>query len=116
MACSHRFPIAVMALAFACVPLLAQEPADVKDDAKLFKAETLKKVNEAIRDLDKKGIRLAVETYPAVPKESADKLKALASWLAFLEENGVQPPPKDIADKLTNVDTKAREEFFARWG
>src|SRR5439155_13629506 len=73
----------------ATLPLLAQEPAEVKDDAKLFKPETIKKANEAVRDLDKQRIRLAIETYPTVPTDMIDKVKAM--------------------------NAKEREEFFSEW-
>src|SRR5437588_4056731 len=69
-------------------PVLAKEPA-VKDEAKFFKPETIQKANEAASELDKRGIRLAVETYPTVPKEMIDKVKAM--------------------------EAKDREEFFTEW-
>jgi uncharacterized membrane protein YgcG len=70
-------------------PLAAQAPGEVKDQAGFFKLETIKKANEAIEALNKKGIRLAVETYPTVPKESIEKVK--------------------------EMDTKDREKFFQDW-
>lgn len=70
-------------------PLAAQAPGEVKDQAGFFKLETIKKANEAIEALNKKGIRLAIETYPTVPKESIEKVK--------------------------EMDTKAREKFFQEW-
>jgi hypothetical protein len=72
-----RFACCGLALAGAVGLLSAQEPLEVKDQAGLFKAETIKKANEAARDLAKKGIRLAIETYPTVPKESIDKVKEM---------------------------------------
>ena len=110
----HGCLFAFAALVFASLSIAAQEPGEVKDDAKFFKADTVKKVNEAIRDFDKKGIRLAVETLP-VPKDAAEKLRAFSAWLELLKETGVQPPPKDITDKLKGLDKKAREEYFTRW-
>jgi hypothetical protein len=99
--------------------LLAQDASAgkdaVKDDAKLFKAETIKLANEAIRDLDKKGVRLAVETYPAVPKDVAEQFEAMDVWMRFLKENDVKVP-KEILDKLKGANAKARDEYFARWG
>jgi hypothetical protein len=67
-----------------------EPPPGVRDEAGLFKAETVQKANEAIADLAKRGIRLAVETYPGVPKDAAEKFKAM--------------------------DAKARDEFFGQWG
>ena len=116
MRLSYRCVCGLAALLMAGLAISAQQPGEVKDDAKFFKAATVNAVNTAIRDLDKKGIRLAVETYPTGPKEGADKLRAFSAWMEFLKENGVQPPPKDIVEKLKNLDSRARDEFFARWG
>ena len=78
-----------MALAAAVGADNAQSPGAVKDQAGLFKPETIKKANEAIEDLNKKGIRLAIETYPTVPKESIDDVK--------------------------KMDAKARDKFYLDW-
>jgi hypothetical protein len=114
MRLSYRCVCAFAALAIAVLAVSAKDPGEVKDDAKFFKADTVKKVNEAIRDLDKKGIRLAVETLP-VPKDAAEKLRAFSAWLDLLKETGVQSPPKETTDKLKGLDKKAREEYFHRW-
>jgi hypothetical protein len=89
----RRFAILVPAISILAVsarPAFAQTPVEVKDQAGLFKPEAVKKANEAIRELEKKGFLLAIETYPAIPKEMIDRFKAL--------------------------DTKAKNEFFAEWG
>jgi TPM domain len=72
-----RFAFCGLALAGAVGLLSGQEPLEVKDSAGLFKAETIKTANEAARALAKKGIRLAIETYATVPKESIDKVKEM---------------------------------------
>jgi hypothetical protein len=74
--------------------LAGQEPTKskedkVKDDAKLFKAETVAKADEAVRDLARKGIRLVIETYPTVPA--------------------------GIPEKVKEVDAKTREKVFEEW-
>jgi len=72
-----RLAFCGLALASAIGLASAQEPLEVKDQAGFFKAETIKSANEAARELAKKGIRLAIETYPTVPKESIDKVKEM---------------------------------------
>lgn len=69
--------IAAFALLLA-LPLGAQESKDapvIKDEAKLFKPETIRTAEAAGRDLAKKGVRLVVETYPTVPPGIDDKAK-----------------------------------------
>jgi organic radical activating enzyme len=72
-----RFAICGLAFAAAAGLLSAQGPGEVKDQAGFFKLETIGKANEAIEALSKKGIRLAIETYATVPKESIDKVKEM---------------------------------------
>ncbi len=84
-----RFAICGLALAGAAAALSAQAPGEVKDQAGFFKLETIGKANEAIEALNKKGIRLAIETYTTVPKDSIDKVKEMK--------------------------TEDREKFFAEW-
>jgi hypothetical protein len=66
-------PFLVLAILLGRLP--AQEPDKVKDDAKLFKAETVAKANDVVRDLTTKGIRLVIETYPTVPPGMPEKIK-----------------------------------------
>jgi hypothetical protein len=76
-------------LLFAAIgPLLAQEADEVKDGAKFFKPETVRQANEAVHALAKKGIRLAIETYPTVPPG---------------------------LEKVKDLDAKGREEAFQEW-
>src|ERR1700683_883408 len=69
-----RFAFCGLALASAAAALSAQAPGEVKDQAGFFKLETIGKANEAIEALTKKGIRLALEPSPTVPKDSIDKV------------------------------------------
>lgn len=60
------------------VPLGAQEAKEsVKDDAKLFKPETIKKAEETARALAKKGIQLMIATYPTIPPGMTEKVKQM---------------------------------------
>ena len=52
------------------------KPLTVTDNAKLFSSAAVKTADAAIADLFKQGADVLIETYPAAPKEWADKLKA----------------------------------------
>src|SRR5580704_2616448 len=84
-----RFTLCGLVLAGAVGLLSAQAPGEIKDQAGFFKLETIGKANSAIEALSKKGIRLAIETYATVPKESIDKVKEMK--------------------------TEEREKFFEEW-
>lgn len=72
---------AVVFAAISCAVLAGSAAAvapEIKDDAKFFSAETVKKANDQIKDIARKhGIDLLVETFQTVPGEQADKVKAL---------------------------------------
>jgi S1-C subfamily serine protease len=63
----------------------------IRDDAKMFSAETVQKANEVIKKLAKDQDRdLLVETFEQVPEADRDKVKAM--------------------------DKDQREKYFSRWG
>ena len=55
-----------------------KSPPVVADSAKLFSADAVKKANEVLADLRKRGLDVLVETYPAAPKEWVEKAKGSA--------------------------------------
>src|SRR5947209_4903595 len=58
--------------------ILAIAP-EIKDEARFFSPEAVKKANEDIRDLARKYDRdLLIETFPAVPDNQGEKLKAMS--------------------------------------
>lgn len=68
---------AVISCAFLASSAAAVAP-EIKDDAKFFSAETVKKANEQIKDIARKhGFDLLVETFDTVPGDQAAKVKAL---------------------------------------
>jgi hypothetical protein len=52
---------------------------EIKDDAKFFGADAVKKANKEIRELYRKyGRDFLVETFPAVPGEQSQRVKAMS--------------------------------------
>jgi uncharacterized membrane protein YgcG len=98
----------------------------IKDEAKFFSADAVKKADKQIRDIERKyGKDLLIETLPAVPGDQAAKVKAMATeerekffhnWAADRAEaavvNGVyvlvvkEPPHLEI-----EITAKARSIF-----
>jgi hypothetical protein len=73
-----RFAVAV-ALGLALAGRSAAVAPEIKDDAKLFSAEALKKANEQLRDIFRTYRRdFLMETFAAPQSEPAEKVKALA--------------------------------------
>lgn len=58
------------------LPVWKDKAPAVSDAAKLFSADAVKKADDALADLHKRGLDVLVETYPAAPKEWAEKAKA----------------------------------------
>jgi uncharacterized membrane protein YgcG len=75
-----RWVVGLIALSL-CLVLVAGANAVapvVKDDAKLFSAEAVKKANEQIREIYQKFDRdLLVETYASVPADDVEKVKKM---------------------------------------
>ncbi len=98
----------------------------IKDEAKFFSADAIKKANKQIREIERKyGKDLLVETLPAVPGDQAAKVKAMSAeerekffhnWAADRAEaavvNGVyimvvkDPPHLEVV-----LTTKVRSSF-----
>src|SRR5438874_7743 len=67
-----------LAVWFACAGAAPAVAPEIKDEGKLFSPEAVKKANEEIRDLARKYDRdLLVETFPNVPDNQAEKVKAM---------------------------------------
>src|SRR5262245_55722058 len=65
------FGLTVVSRVFAVAP-------EIKDEAKLFSPEAVKKANEQIKDIARKhGLDLLVETFNTVPGDQAAKVKDL---------------------------------------
>jgi uncharacterized protein len=85
--------LAALGLLLAPVPARAALTAEVRDDAKLFKAEAVKEADTIIRAIKRDhNLDLLIETYPDIP---ADK--------------------KAAYDKVKG-DEEKRKEFFVEWG
>jgi hypothetical protein len=71
-------PLALFAWLVLAGPAVAIAP-EIKDDGKFFSADAIKKANEEIRDIERKYERdLLIETFPTVPDNQADKVKAMS--------------------------------------
>ncbi len=82
MSCCN--PPRILALALLAGFLLAGKAAavapEIKDEAKFFTPEAIKKANKQIREIYRKyGKDLLVETLPAVPGDQAAKVKAMSA-------------------------------------
>ncbi len=84
-------PAVVVGWLLAGAPARAAVP-EVRDDAKFFKADTIKRVNAIIREIHDKYQRdLFIETYPTPPGGEAE------------------------AAKVKAMDKNRREEFYSNW-
>jgi uncharacterized membrane protein YgcG len=64
---------------FVVVGTAAAVAPEIKDEAKFFSPEAVKKANKQIREIaQKSGKDLLVETLPAVPGDQAAKVKAMS--------------------------------------
>ncbi len=73
----HVLPVVFVACLVCAAPAAAVAP-EVKDEAKLFSPDAVKKANEQIRDIARKhGRDLLVETFPTVPGGQADQVRDL---------------------------------------
>src|SRR5579871_1367195 len=67
--------IALLALSAGTAQAVAPE---VKDEAKFFKPETVKKANDEIRAIMRKYEKdVLIETFPSVPEGQLEKVKAM---------------------------------------
>ncbi|HZT78893.1 MAG TPA: TPM domain-containing protein [Gemmataceae bacterium] len=79
-----RFADRVSGLAAASFLLVLSGPApavapEVRDEAKFFSPDAIKRANEQIRDLSRRqNTDLLVETFPAPPGDQAEKVKAMS--------------------------------------
>jgi uncharacterized membrane protein YgcG len=70
-------PLAVLSCLTLAGPASAVAP-EIKDEAKVFSPEAVKKANDMIRDIARKhGVDFLVETFNTVPGEQAEKVKGL---------------------------------------
>jgi len=99
---------------------------EIKDEAKFFSADAIKKANKQIREIERKfGKDLLIETLPAVPADQAAKVKAMSpeerekffrNWAVDRAEaavvNGVYIMiVKDPAHLEIEISSKARASF-----
>jgi hypothetical protein len=63
-----------------CVGLAGAVTPEIHDDAKFFSPEAIKKANEQIREIySKYGKDFLIETFPSVPTDQLEKVKAMES-------------------------------------
>jgi hypothetical protein len=78
-----RLVPSMLVLVAVAAPLVGQDakepPVPVKDEAKLFKPETIKKAGETAQVLAKKGVNLVIETYATIPPDLTDKVKEMSA-------------------------------------
>lgn len=73
-----RWLVALLGL-LAARPVLAVAPV-IKDEGKFFSAEAIQKANEGIREIARQtGRDLLVETFPSVPADQVEKVKAMSA-------------------------------------
>ena len=85
--------VAFIALLFASAPAHALLTGEVRDQAGLFTADTVKQANEIIRAIKHDHNQdVLIETYPGIPKDRE------AAW------------------EKVRGDKEKRAEFFAQWG
>jgi uncharacterized membrane protein YgcG len=82
MICNLRSLVSLCS-SFGLVLILANPVAavapEIKDEAKFFSPEAVKKANAEIRDIyQKHNWDVLVETYPSVPPDQKDKVKAMS--------------------------------------
>ena len=62
-----------------CVLLLALVAPEIKDEGKFFSADAVKKANDIVREISRQSGRdLLVETFPTVPADQVEKVKAMS--------------------------------------
>jgi uncharacterized protein len=88
-----RQAVAAVALLLAASPALARLVAEVRDDARMFKPETVKEADAIIKAIKHDhSLDLLVETFPGIPEEKK------AAW------------------QKAKDDKEKKRHFFAEWG
>jgi hypothetical protein len=83
---------AVVVFFLACAGQAAAVTPEIKDEAKFFSADAIKKANEIIRDISLKyGKDLLIETFSAVPGDETDR------------------------EKVRNMSAQEKTEYFQKW-
>jgi uncharacterized protein len=78
MSCLGRAAIVTAACLVLCGPAAAVTP-EIKDEGKFFSAETVKKMNEEIREIYRKYDRdLLIETFASLPADKKEKFKDMS--------------------------------------
>jgi uncharacterized membrane protein YgcG len=97
----RRVLLLALVLDLTLIGRAAAVAPQIKDEAKFFSADAVKKANEQIRDIARKyGRDLLIETFPKVPDDQAEKVKAMSK--AEREKFFVQWAERRMSDEVVN--------------